>query len=111
MLAAVTAVGIVGNIGQIAFFIGALLALVTDPILIVGAVIIGIVITHQFWLLGSCLIFSAISSIYISITNAELGAELSLYVAFVRFVATVGMAYVANIVRLAATGNVDKAID
>ena len=81
-------------------FMGAVVGLLTDPLLAIGAIMIGVSCIKQRYLLISSLLFAIIISIVIAQMNADLGESLTLYIIFARLVAILTIAYLVNAFRI-----------
>lgn len=92
--------GIAANNQPLAVFFGALAALVTDPLLLLGALTIGGLSKNLKILLPVTVVFSVLLSIYIAIINEPLQAEFKLSTTVIRTVAIIALALIANAIRL-----------
>jgi hypothetical protein len=97
--------GVMTNSGSIGAFFGALAAMTTDPLLVLGAVVIGAVALRQRLLLPVAVAFAVALSLYIAYANASLGAKFTPFVVSVRVIAVLTIAYLANAIRLLADLN------
>lgn len=106
-LVLVLAIGMIGNIGIVGQFFGAMLAMIMDPVLVIGALVIGTVFVREHWLVLSAVVFSIALSAYIAYINVGIGVGVTPYMVFVRLVAILGVAFIVNLIRIIATSRKD----
>lgn len=99
MLLALFLMAFIGEVRVVAYFFGALLAFATDPIIIVVAVAIGLVFASQLAIIGTSFAFALLLSILIPILNEHLGSSFTLFKLAGRFIAILGIALVANLLK------------
>lgn len=107
-LALLLIAGVVGNMGAVGAFFGAMLAMATDPLLVVGALLVGVFVVRQLWFMACAVILAIVLSVYIAYINAELGAQLNFYMVFVRLIAILAIALIVNAVRIAVTSTAEN---
>jgi len=100
--------GSTANVQPLAFFFGSLIGAATDPLLLLGALAVGGGSKNLKILLPVAIVFGVLLSIYIANINEPLGAEFRLSTTVIRTVAVIGLAFIANAVRIAASGSNDK---
>ena len=103
ILILVLIVGVLGDVGIVGQLFGAMLAMATDPVLIVGSLLIGASIVRQYWLILCAVVFSVALSAFVAYINSAMGVQFTLYMVIVRFITILGIAFIANFVRIAAT--------
>lgn len=99
-LVAILVFGVLTNSALVGAFFGALAAASIDPLLAIGAILIGGLSGKQKLLLPIAIAFAILFSVYIVYINASLGAKLDVFSMLVRIVAVVAIAYIANAVRM-----------
>lgn len=97
--------GITANVRLLAIFFGSLVGAATDPLLLFGALAIGGLSKNQKILLPVAIAFGLLLSVYIANLNAPLGAKLTPFIVSVRIVGIIGLALIANVVRLLSVGH------
>lgn len=96
-------VGVLGNIGVVGQLFGAMLAMATDPALIAGSLLIGAFVVRQYSLILCAVVFSIVLSVFIVYINSAIGVQFTWYMVIVRFTTILGIALIANFIRIAAT--------
>jgi len=80
-------------------------AFATDPLLLLGSFAIGALSKKLKVVLPFVVVFGIVASIYIANLNETLGAQLRLSTTVMRTVTVIGLALIANAVRIAASGS------
>lgn len=93
-------VGVVLHSPASGAFFGAFIALLQDPLLVGGAVIIGGLVIRQRYLLPTVMLFAVAFSLYIAHINAWTGARLTVFGIFTRIMVVLSIAYIVNAIRL-----------
>lgn len=89
--------GVLLNSGEIAYSIGAILANMTDPLLIIGAITIGIKIRNQKIFISTSILFSLILTILIYFEFKYIDIDMSILHFLYKLTATLLIAYFINL--------------
>ncbi len=105
ILLALLAFSFATNNHALAVFFGSAAAFATDPLLLLGSFLIGVLSKNLRIVLPVAIVFGIVASIYIANLNDALGAQLRLSTTVMRTITIIGLALIANAVRIAASGS------
>lgn len=103
LLLVILVVGIATNNHATAFFFGSLAAFVTDPLLLLGALAIGVISVKLEIVLPVAVVFGLLLSLYIADLNEPLGAEFRWSTTAIRTVAIIAIVLISNTIRRATS--------
>ena len=98
------------NSGSLGIVLGILTAYAMDPVIVIGGLAIGALNRSQAKLILFTVAFGIVASIVIANLDSSLGAGLTPGKIFLRCVATLAWAYLANIFKLRRTPDIEREI-
>lgn len=100
LLFLIVLIAYLANIAVIGAFTGAISAMITDPLLLLGSVIIGLLTINQWKLVIFSILFAIAFSIYIQMLNSLSNMDFIITMYISRILTVLIIVYIANILRL-----------